>query len=127
MPYERRLYSRNDVRWRGHATLSDGPQLPVRVLDVSAGGARLAIAGRSRPQRQELLKLTVQRGRLWPFSLYRLITAMGRVVRVSSGAEDGTVQVAVRFHTPLSERSRQFHLPWLSGQNSMRPDAMACA
>jgi hypothetical protein len=127
MSYERRLHSRNDVRWRGHATLSDGPQLPVRVLDVSAGGARLAIAAHRRPRRQELLELTVSRVKLWPFSLGRLVTALGRVVRVSPGDEDGTLQVAMRFHTPLPERSLRFHLPWLSGQDSVQPNATACA
>ncbi len=104
MPYERRKFGRTGVQWQGHATLTDGPRLPVQVVDISAGGARLSMPSDCHPHRSEYLEMTVFKRRFWPFGGSRPVCAMGRVVRVSVAEQTGRVEVGIRFHTPLSRR-----------------------
>jgi hypothetical protein len=127
MPYERRLYGRTDVRWRGHVTLSDGPQYDARVLDVSAGGARLTMPIEAKPRRQELLELNAVRNGFWSFGLNRPVCALGRIVRVSTNENQRQVEVAVRFNTPLRKTSQRFQLPLLSRDWTIAPSATPCA
>lgn len=119
MAYERRLYPRSDVNWTGHATFTDGPQLSVRVLDVSAGGARLEVQVTAEPQMREILELTAFKRNSWLFGHGRPVTAMGRIVRIGTGSDRSNVEVAVRFHTPLREDTRAevsgFPLQWAFG------------
>lgn len=122
MVRERRLYPRNNVNWQGQATLDDGPSLDVRVLDVSAGGAKLALPGNISLRRQELLELTATRRSLWPFGAGRMVNALGRVVRIATNEDGAGVTVGVRFHTPLRQSRRltglfQFPSDWSLGTN----------
>jgi hypothetical protein len=127
MPYERRLYGRTDVSWRGHVTLSDGPQYVARVLDVSAGGARLAMPVEAKPRRQELLELNAFRNGFWSFGLNKPVCALGRIVRVCPHEDQQQIEVAVRFHTPLRKTSRRFRLPLISREWAIAPCASPCA
>jgi hypothetical protein len=122
MSYERRLYPRTAVNWIGHATLTEGPQLPVRVLDVSAGGARLEVPAVSNPARQELMELTAFRRSFWPFTQGRSINALGRVVRTAPGSDETRMEISIRFHTPLRDDKARMGLPrfpaeWAFGPN----------
>ncbi len=114
MSLERRRFQRTGVSWRGRATLADGPQVPIQILDVSAGGAKVLLPAGTAPERRELLDMTIFRRRFWPFQSPKPVNALGRVVRVTAEQDGQSVTAGVRFHTPLQRIRRRLKMPWLS-------------
>ena len=120
MTHERRRFHRIGVNWRGHATLTTGPRLAVRVLDFSEGGARLALPVGCLPHAEQTLELTAIRRGFWPFRPSEPVSAVGRVVRSQESEGQDYIEVGVRFHIPLRKRTRRVPLPalarqWLTG------------
>ena len=128
MSQEQRLYSRKQVNWRGHVTLSDGPEVSAVVTDVSAGGAKLLLSVDSAPRRHELMELTAFRHGLLPSWAIRPVHVHGRAVRIQSSADNPRqIEVAMRFHTPLQQWSPSFLVPRFSENIHLDAERVPCA
>lgn len=84
-PKERRRHVRKPVGWSGHLEIGGtGTRIPIRLTDISRGGARLEIEGDAALERGDEVVLTVERMGMTSVS-FTLAGAARRVVRTSSG------------------------------------------
>ena len=97
---ERRKCRRKSGEWVGRATLESGPRVAVSVRDLSATGARLIAPETSEIHLAKAVALTTYRRGWWRFSRLKPVRAVGRIIRATE-PEDGLVEVAIRFHSPL--------------------------
>jgi len=79
------------------------------------------------PEDRELLDMTIFRRRYWPFRAAQPVNALGRVVRVTAPEGGRSVEVGVRFHTPLQKIRRRLQMPWLSIGAANGPHAIPSA